>query len=109
MKSKITQYIENLCAEKVAGSVHCDITSSKVQVVNAPIPANLYQELEIISLEYKRDLNCLAGDFLTLAIEEVIDHIPRDEKVHLDEVKRARQLKHTEMLKEQCVFDAGGT
>lgn len=109
MKSKITQYIENLCSQKVADKVHCDITSSKVHIVNAPIPAKLYQELEIISSEYKRDLNCLAGDFLTLALEEVIEHIPREEKIHLDEVKTARELKRTETLSEQCVFDAGGT
>jgi hypothetical protein len=109
MKSKIGQYIENLCSEKGADNLHCDITSSKIQMVNVPIPANLFQELEIISSEYKRDINCLAGDFLTLALEEVIEHIPSEEKTHLDEIKRARELKHTEMLKTQCVFDAGGT
>lgn len=109
MKSKITQYIENLCSQKVADNVHCDITSSKIKLVSAPIPSNLYRELEIISSEYKRDLNCLAGDLLTLALEEVVEHIPTAEKTHLDEVKRARDSKRAETLREQCVFDAGGT
>lgn len=109
MKSRITELIEKLCAEKQAESPHCDIISSRVHMVNTPIPVELFHELESISLEYNRDLNCLAADFLTLALEEAIEHIPREEKRHLDVVRLDRELVETERLKQQCEFNAGGT
>jgi len=109
MKSRITQLIEKLCAEKHADSTHCDISSSQIHLINTPIPIGLFHELEAISLEYNRDINCLAGDFLSLALEEAIEHIPRKEKIHLDEVRQERELKEAELHKKQCQFDAGGT
>ncbi len=109
MKSRIIQLIEKLCKEKHSDSPHCDISSSRIQLINTPIPVELYRELESISSEYSRDLNCLAGDFLTLALEEAIEHIPRKEKQHLDEVRHEHELEEAEQHKKQCEFNAGGT
>lgn len=109
MESRITQFIEQLCAEKQAESPHCDITSSRIHMVNTPIPVELFYELESISLEYNRDLNCLAADFLTMALEEAIEHIPRKEKKHLDGVRLGHQREEVEQLKKQSEFNAGGT
>ena len=109
MKSRITQLIEKLCKEKHAEAPHCDISSSKIHMVNTPIPVELFHELESISSEYNRDLNCLAADFLTLALEEAIEHIPREEKKHLDDVRHEHELEEAELHKKQCEFNAGGT
>jgi len=109
MKTRITELIEKLCEEKHAESLHCDMTSSKVQLVKVPIPTELFHKLESISAEYSRDLNCLAADFLTLALEEAIEHIPREEKEHLDRVAHQHELEETELHNKQCEFDAGGT
>jgi hypothetical protein len=109
MKSKITQLIEKLCAEKHADNAHCDVTSSSVHVVNVPIPTELFRELETISTEYKRDINCLAGDLLTLALEEAIEHIPSEEKKRLDEVGHEHELEEAKSREERSAFDAGGT
>lgn len=109
MKSRIIQLIEKLCSEKHADCPSCDITSSRVRMVNTPIPVELFHELEAISSEYNRELNCLAGDFLTLALKEAIEHIPREEKNHLGDVRHIHELKEEELHKKQCEFDAGGT
>jgi len=109
MESKITQLIEKLCAEKHAESAHCDVSSSRVHMVNTPISAELFHELETISSEYNRDINCLAGDFLTLALEEAIEHIPRKEKAHLDDARHEHELEEAALHSERRKFDAGGT
>jgi len=109
MKSRITQYMERLCSEKYAENAHCDVTSSRVQVINTPIPTELFHELETISSEYKRDINCLAGDFLTMALQEAIAHIPKDEKIYLDNVRYQHDREAANLHTKQCEFNAGGT
>ncbi len=109
MKTKITQLIEKLCDEKHAASAHCDVASSQVRLVNIPIPIHLFHELETISSEYNRDLNCLAGDFLTLALEEAIEHIPMQEKEYLHSVMHSHEHAQVESQKAHCNYDAGGS
>lgn len=109
MKTKITQLIEKLCDEKHADSAHCDIASSQVKLVNVPVPTHLFNELETIASEYNRDLNCLASDFLTLALEEAIEHIPKQEKVHLDAVMNSHLNAEAALQKQHCNYDAGGS
>ena len=109
MKNKIVQLIEKLCTEKHADNQHCDVSSSRVQLVNTPIPTELFHELETISSEYNRDLQCLAGDFLTLALEEAIEHIPKKEKMHLANVRHKHEHEEAELHKKRCEFNAGGT
>ncbi len=109
MKTKITKLIEKLCAEKHADSAHCDISSSQIHIVNTPVPVELFHELETIAAEYNRDINCLAGDFLALALKEAIEHIPRKEKEHLDEVRHEHEVEEAQWQAERCKFDAGGS
>ncbi len=109
MESKITQFVKQLLAEKQAETPHCDISSSQIHLINTPISTELFHELESISSEYHRDINCLAGDLLALALKEAIEHIPRKEKAHLDKVRHAHEVEEAEQLKEQSVYDAGGT
>ena len=109
MKSRITELIETLYTQKHADNQHCDLTSSKVRMVNAPIPVELFNELEVMSSEYKRDLSCLAGDFLALALEEVIENMPLKEKKHLDDVRHDHELEFAEMQRKQNEFNVGGT
>lgn len=109
MKNKITQYIETLYTEKHAKSAHCDLTSSNIKMVNVPIPTDLFNELEVISSEYGRDINCMAGDLLTFALEEAIEHIPMEEKKYLEDVKRNHEREIVDIHKRQAEFNVGGT
>ncbi len=109
MKNKITLLIEKLCAEKHADTAHCDISSSQIHMVNTPLPVHLFHELETIATEYNRDVYCLAGDFLTLALEEAMEHIPKREKEHLDDVLHEHEAEEVAWQKDHCNFDAGGS
>ena len=109
MKNKIVQYIEKLYTEKLADSAHCDISSSRIQMVKTPIPTELFHELETMASEYQRDLQCLAGDLLTLALEEAMANIPKNEKDRLYLVRRQHEFEEAEHHKELCRFSAGGT
>ena len=109
MKSKIAEHIEELYTHKHSNSAHCDLSSSRVCMVKTPIPTELFRELETLASEYNRDLQCLAGDFLTLALEEAIAHIPKSEKEHLYLVRQQHEQHEAEHHKELCQFSAGGT
>lgn len=109
MESKITQFIAKLCETKHAESQFCDVASSKIHMVSMPVPVDMFHELECIASEYNRDLPCLASDILTLALEEVIEHIPRDEKIRLDKIRHDHEIEDAERLKKERMFDAGGT
>lgn len=109
MKSRITQLIDKICAEKNDDVIHCDVHSSRFHKVTTQIPVNLYRQLETIASEYHQDLERLAGDFLTLALEEAIEHLPKEEKTHLDMARRQHEREVFDQIKERCAFDAGGT
>ncbi|MEH6616995.1 MAG: hypothetical protein V7699_04085 [Porticoccus sp.] len=109
MKTKIAQLIEKLCAEKHSEIIHCDVSSSRVQMLNIPISIELFRMLKAISLEYNHDANCLAGDILTIALEEAIEHIPREEKTRLDEAIHEHEREDTIRTKKFREFDPGGT
>lgn len=109
MKNKIVQYIEKLSIKKHAENPYCDISSSRIQMVKVPIPTELFHELETIASEYQRDIQCLAGDFLTLALEEAIANIPKKEKERLYLVRRQHECEEAEHHKELCQYSAGGT
>jgi len=109
MKSKIAKHIEELYTHKHSDNAHCDLTSSRVSMVKTPIPTELFRQLETLASEYNRDLQCLAGDFLTLALEEAMAHIPKSEKDHLYLVRQKHEHDEAEQHKERCQFSAGGT
>ena len=109
METRITQLIEKLCAEKHADAQHCEMNSPNVHVVHTPIPVELYRQLETISSEYDRDVNCLAGDLLTLALEEAIEHIPSEENIRLGAIRHMQDVQAAESQRRRFEFDAGGT
>jgi len=109
MKSRITQLIDKICAEQNDEIIRCDVHSSKFHKVTTQVPIELYRELEVIAAEYNRDLDQLAGEFLTLALEEAIEHIPKEARTHLQQAKHQREHAILEQIKERCAFDAGGT
>ncbi len=109
MKTKMSQLIEKFSAERHSNNPHCDISSSQVQTINTPIPTLLFHELEAMASEYNRDVNCMAGEFLTLALHEALQNLPKKEQEHLDEVMHTHEFAEAKLQKEHCSYDAGGT
>jgi len=48
MNTRVTQLFEKFCTEKHSDSVHCDVSSSRIPMVNIPISIELFHELEAI-------------------------------------------------------------
>jgi hypothetical protein len=107
MSDNIAGLISDLCDESQTHEKSCDVTSSSIRVVHVPVPADLHRDLQIISAEFKRDLNCLAGDLLTIAIREAFASLPKEEQSRLKglEVTTAKQDSMQQM--EACKYDAG--
>lgn len=55
MKNKIIQYIDKLATKKQADNPHCDLSSPRIHIVKAPIPAELYKELATMSAKQQND------------------------------------------------------
>lgn len=109
MKEKIQLFIEKLIAARDEGDPHCDISSSQVQSVTTPVPIGLYRELEAIASEYNCDINCLAGDLLSIALEEAVVLIPAKQKDHMREFQHDHEVEEAQVHAEDCQFDAGGS
>lgn len=109
MESHIPPHIDKLYAEKQSNNFSCDVVSSSVQVINAPIPAKLYRELQAMSAAVNMDATCLAGELLTIAIEEAISSLPDEELNQLESLKLASQHEANSRRMEAQIYDAGAT
>jgi len=109
MENQISHLIKKLCEGKKAEEYGCDTTSSTVHIVNAPVPSELFHELEGMSAMFNRDVDCLAGELLAIALREAILSMSKGEHDHLDEVRdeldRVEAVRHAD----ECKFDAGGS
>lgn len=72
----------------------CDVSSSSVHPVSAPVQRDLYLELQSLAMVFNRDVQCLAGDLLNAAIQDLLIGLDDD----LDEL--AQQAK-------QAIMEAG--
>lgn len=123
MESHIPPHIDKLYAEKHIRHSHssprsepgsepiysCDMTSSSVQLVNAPIPTDLFLELKAMASDINLDANCLAGELLSIAIQEALDSLAEEDRHHLKSIKVASQQAAANKRMEDQVYDAGAT
>ncbi len=109
MNSRVVHLMDRLSSGAYHFDKSCDLHSSAIKLVNTPIPSQLFQELAAMSDVYRRDTDCLAGDLLTAAVEDALDHLSLGEKNHLDGMIRAQEFKDAERVKKNCEFDAGAS
>ena len=109
MNSRVIYLVDRLSSNAQLFDKSCDLHSSAIKLVNAPVPTQLLQELEAMSDVYRRDANCLAGDLLTAALEDALDHLSLGEKNHLDGVVRAHNYNNAKRAMKSCEFDAGAS
>ena len=109
METQISQYVSQLLAVDGSKEYSCDMVSSSVHQVHAPIPRELFHELKALSAVYKRDSNCVAGDLLTIALKEALSDLPDDVKRHVDNARREYERDEVAQLMESVEYDAGGT
>ena len=109
MESHIPPHIDKLYAEKQAGNFSCDMTSSSVQLINAPIPSKLFKELQAMASEVNKDASCLAGELLGIAIQEALDSLPENNLRQLESIMLASQQASVNKTMNDAIYDPGAT
>ncbi|OMH39114.1 hypothetical protein [Motiliproteus sp. MSK22-1] len=109
MSNQISQYISELLASDGTGDYSCDMVSSSVHQVHAPIPTELFHELKALSAVYKRDSNCVAGDLLTIALKEALSSLPDKVRNNIRKAREEYEQDEVAHLMEAAEYDAGGT
>lgn len=109
MESQLEHFVDQLCSNPVPDSYSCDISSSSIRTIKTPIPTMLSRELQALGAVFGRDPVCLAGDLLSIAIQETIAHLPEHLQIRLAETKaRAEQARQSE-LRDADWCETGGT
>ena len=109
MESPITDLIDRLATEIHENQRSCDVSSSRVHLVNTPIPVDLYYELEGMSRVFKQDTVCLAGELLTIAIKEILENFSEQDRINLNDMKRVIEFNVVNRHREAQQYDAGAT
>ncbi|MEH6472480.1 MAG: hypothetical protein V7752_14625 [Halopseudomonas sp.] len=109
MNSQISDYVSQLLASDESQAYSCDTVSSSVHLVNAPIPEALFHDLKALAAIYKRDANCIAGDMLTIALNQALSQLPQQAAENLKSVREAYDKDEAAKLIESSQYDAGGT
>ena len=107
--NNITDLISTLRDKHKIHENTCDATSSLVHIIDAPVPVEQYRDLLIMSSEFNRDLSCLAGDLLAIAIREAFSSLSEEERSRLKEQEVALEKRKEVQEMEDCKYDAGGT
>lgn len=109
MNGQISSYMDRLRHDKDVSAASCDSRSSSVQVLKAPVPTNLYDKLNTLALIYHGDAQCIAGDLLTIALNEAFACMTDDERHHLNEVRERVEREAARRHMEEARFDPGCT
>ena len=109
MESHIPPHIDKLYAEKQTSNFSCDMISSSVQLVNAPVPSKLFKELQAMASEVNKDVGCLAGELLSIAIQEALDSLPEDHLHQLESIMLTSQQASVNKTMNDAVYDPGAT
>ena len=109
MKTQITELVEKLRASGEDAGPHCDLSSSSVKSVKAPIPTELYDQLKTMGLIYQQDLNCIAGELLEVALKEALECLTDEELDQIETVRKAVAQEEAQRHMEEQRYDAGCT
>lgn len=110
MENQINNIVNKLYAGKQSDvAISCDTTSSAVHLVHAPISEDLYQQLQTMSVVYKKDANCLGGELLTIALQAVLDALPAEEHDMLSSVRTLAEQEYISRHMEELRYDAGAS
>ena len=91
------------------GSASCDLHSSSIRIIKAPIPVALKRELDALASVLGEDASCLAGELLADAIQDALARLPGPLAGQVA-ASKAEQARAREMAEEEMVrFDPGRT
>jgi len=109
MHTEIGKLMDQLCSTNSDAMASCDLTSSTVQQLHAPVDINLYNDLQTLAAMYRKDANCIAGDLLTIALREAFASMSQDQIDHLKDVRLKNEQLSAQKHMEEQRFDAGCT
>lgn len=109
MNSEIAQYANKLVSGKPGEAANCDMKSSCVHLVQAPISTELFDDLKAMAAMYGNDARCMAGDLLGLAIKEVFASLPEGKFEEIEASRQAYDKKRAQQHMDEQLFNAGGS
>ena len=109
MNSEIAQYANKLVNGKPGDAANCDMKSSCVHLVQAPISTELFDDLKAMAAMYGNDARCMAGDLLGLAIKEVFASLPEGKFEEIEASRQAYDKKRAQQHMDEQLFNAGGS
>ncbi len=109
MNTQINELVEKLRSSGEDAGPHCDLSSSSVKSVKTPIPTELYDQLKTMSLVYNKELSCIAGELLEVALQEALECFTKEEREQLETVRKAVAQDEALQHMEDQRYDAGCT
>jgi len=109
MDDSIAQYMNELTNGDGSKDFSCDMVSSSIHQISVPVPVELFRQLKAMSAQYKRDANCVAGEILTLGLQQALASLPSDE---LTQIAQSSAIFHQQQVQKNgsaVEFDSGGT
>ncbi len=109
MQTQLEHFVDELCASPVPEAYSCDLNSSSIRAIKTPIPTALSRDLQALGAIFGRDPACLAGDLLSVAIQETIAHLPEHLRKRLADIKRQTDLARLDQEQHTPWCETGGT
>ncbi len=109
MSNEIAQYAVKLVADTSDKTASCDMKSSCVHLVQAPISTELFDDLKAMAAMHGRDARCIAGDILSLAIKEVFASLPAGKFEEIEASRKAYDRKRAQEHMDEAFYSAGGS
>ena len=108
MNTEIAQYAHKLISGN-PGPANCDMNSSCVHLVQAPIARELFDDLKAVAAMHGRDTRCIAGDLLSLAIKDMFASMPTGKFEEIKATRKEYDKKAAQKHMEEQLFNAGGS
>lgn len=109
MNTEIGKLMDQLCDQSTPHNPSCDLSSSSVQQVEAPIATDMYNDLQTLATIYNKDANCIGGELLTIALREAFSCLSKEQLDQLQDVRQQNERQNADKHMEEQRFDAGCT
>lgn len=109
MNTEIGKLMDQLCNQSSEHNPSCDLSSSSVQQVGAPIATDMYNDLQTLATIYNKDADCIAGELLTIALREAFTTLSQEQLDHLRDVRQQNERQNADKHMEEQRYDAGCT